>query len=232
MNLIPDKNLFIITSSIKPNIGAFSDDQRFEQTMETLKSVRLTVPDAIILVSDASVRPLTDEQKMLISQNSNYYIDMGQEPTVKMLSERGMKSQAENLMMFHTLQTLKQAPQVNRLMNSVKRIFKFSGRSVLEDSFDITEYDDLFGKFVFKKRIPTWMPQNHVSHLFITRMFSMCPSLIDTYLGVIGNNLRLVDAGFDTEHAHFANIPQQYLVEFDKLHCWGWLAGNGQIEHY
>lgn len=232
MSLIPDKNLFIITSSIKPNIGAFSDDQRFEQTMETLKSVRLTVPDAVILVSDASVRPLTDEQRLLISQNSNYYIDMGQEPNVRMLTERGMKSQAENLMMFHTLQTLKYAPEVNRLMNSVKRVFKFSGRSVLEDSFDIEEYDGLFGKFVFKKRIPTWMPQNQISHLFITRMFSMCPSLIDTYLNLIGNNLQLVDAGFDTEHAHFANIPQQYLVEFDKLHCWGWLAGNGQIEHY
>ena len=42
----------------------------------------------------------------------------------------------------------------------------------------------------------------------------------------------MVDMGFDTEHAHFANIPKEYLVEFDKVHCWGWLAGNGQIEHY
>ena len=157
---------------------------------------------------------------------------MGQEPTVRMLTERGMKSQAENVMMFHTLQTLKNSPETNRLMNSVKRIFKFSGRSVLEDSFDISEYDNMFGKFVFKKRIPTWMPQNQVSHLLITRLFSMCPSLIDTYLNMIPQNLQLVDNGFDTEHAHFANIPKEYLVEFDKIHCWGWLAGNGQIEHY
>jgi hypothetical protein len=143
-----------------------------------------------------------------------------------------MKSQAENVLMFHTLSTLKNSPQTSKLMNSVKRIFKFSGRSVLEDSFDIKEYDNMFGKFVFKTRIPTWMQQDQVSHLFITRLFSMCPSLIDTYLGVIQNNLRLVDAGYDTEHAHFANIPKQHLVEFDKIHCWGWLAGNGQVEHY
>lgn len=232
MSLIPDKNIFIVTSSIKPNMGAFSDEQRFHQTMETLKSVREKVPDAIIVLSDASVRPLTDDEKLSISQNSNFFIDMSQEPTVRFLSENAMKSQAENVMMFHVLQTLKNAPQTNRIMNSVKRIFKFSGRSVLEDSFDLKEYDGLFGKFVFKKRIPTWMHQNQISHLFITRMFSMCPSLIDTYLNVIQKNLPLVDAGFDTEHAHFANIPQEYLVEFDKLHCWGWLAGNGQIEHY
>lgn len=232
MSLIPDKNVFIITSSIKPNIGAFTDEQRFEQTIKTLKSVREKVPSAIILVSDASARPLTDDERLAISQNSDFYIDIGQEPTVRMLTERGMKSQAENVMMFHTLSTLKHSPQTSRLMNSVKRIFKFSGRSELEDTFDINDYDNMFGKFIFKKRIPTWMAQDRVSHLFITRLFSMCPSLIDTYLQVIQANLQLVDQGFDTEHAHFANIPQEYLVEFDKLHCWGWLAGNGQIEHY
>ncbi len=36
----------------------------------------------------------------------------------------------------------------------------------------------------------------------------------------------------DTEHAHFVNIPKQFLVEYEKINCWGWLAGNGQIEHY
>lgn len=232
MSLIPDKNIFIITSSVKPNIGAFSDDERFQQTMQTLRSVREKVPDAIIVLSDVSVRPLSDLEKNSLAEKSNFFIDMGQEPTVKFLSENGMKSQAENVMMFHTLQTLKNAPQTIKMMNSVKRIFKFSGRSELEDSFDISEYDNLFGKFVFKKRIPTWMAQSQISHLFVTRMFSMCPSLIDTYLATISVNLQLVDQGFDTEHAHFANIPKQHLVEFDRLHCWGWLAGNGQIEHY
>ena len=230
--ILPDKNLFIVTSAIKPNIGAFSDEQRFQQTIDTLKSVRERVPSAIIVLSDVSVRPLSDSEKKMIADHSDYYLDIGQEPTVRQLSINGMKSQAENVLMFHTLATLKNSPQTSRMMNSVKRIFKFSGRTILEESFDISEYDELFGKFVFLKRIPTWMNQNQVSHLLITRMFSMCPSLIDTYLNIIPKNLQLVDAGFDTEHAHFANIPKQYLVEFDKLHCWGWLAGNGQIEHY
>ena len=101
-----------------------------------------------------------------------------------------------------------------------------------KEQFDITEYDNLFGKFVFKKRIPTWMHTPEISDLLITRMFSFCPSLIDTYLTVIQDNIPLIQRGFDTEHAHFANIPKQHLVEFDKIHCWGWLAGNGQIEHY
>jgi len=36
----------------------------------------------------------------------------------------------------------------------------------------------------------------------------------------------------DFEHAHFVNIPKEHLVEFDKIHCSGWLAGNGQVENY
>jgi hypothetical protein len=97
------------------------------------------------------------------------------------------------------------------------------------------EYENLFGKFVFKKRIPTWMGyiKFGADHLLITRMWSMCPSLIDAYLSVIQQNLGMLSNGLaDTEHAHYVNIPKDYLIEFDKIHCWGWLAGNRQIEHY
>jgi hypothetical protein len=194
--------------------------------------VRNKVPDAIIVLTDCSATQLTDFEKDVLSQHSSFFLDMSQDEMCKNLTDRGLKSQAENVMMFQTLQTLKNAPQTSQMMNSIKRIFKFSGRSELEDTFDIKDYENSFGKFVFKKRIPTWMSNSQISHLFITRFFSMCPSLIDTYLGVIQRNLQVVDAGYDTEHAHFANIPPQYLMEFDKLHCWGWLAGNGQIEHY
>jgi hypothetical protein len=226
MSLIPDKNLFIVVSSLKPNMGAFSDDDRFAQTIASLKSLRKHVPDAFIVFSDISVRPVSDLEKQTIAGLSNAYIDMSQQPDVKKCSENKLKSQAENLLLFFTLHTLKQ----NNMLNGVKRIFKFSARSELEDTFDIKEYDNLFGKYVFKKAIPTWMT-NGPRNLFITRMFSFCPSLVDNYLGVIQKNLPMLNQ-IDTEHAHWVNIPKEYLVEFDKVHCWGWLAGNGQIEHY
>ena len=225
MSLIPNKNLFIVTSSLKPNMGAFSDDDRFAQTIASLKSLRKHVPDAFIVFSDSSVRLVSDLEKQAIGGLSNAYIDMSQQPDVKHCSENRMKSEAENLLMFFTLHTLKQ----NNLLKDVKRIFKFSARSELEDTFDIKEYDNLFGKYVFKKAIPSWM--NSTDSLFITRLFSFCPSLVDDYFGVIQKNMPLLNR-MDTEHAHWVNIPKEYLVEFDKVHCWGWLAGNGQIEHY
>jgi hypothetical protein len=224
--MIPDKNLFIVTSSLKPNMGAFNDAERFAQTIASLKSIRKRFPSAFIVFSDVSLRPVSDLEKETIARLCDTYIDMSEQEDVKRFSQNNMKSHAENVLLFYTLHTLKQ----NNLLKDVKRIFKFSARSELEVTFNIKEYDGLFGKYVFKKAILTWMANSN-DKLFITRMFSFCISLVDNYLFIIQKNMRLLDQ-MDTEHAHWVNIPKEYLVEFDKIHCWGWLAGNGQIEHY
>lgn len=233
--IIPDNNLFIVTSALKPAIGAFSDEQRFEQTIASLKSIRNKLPDAIIVLADISIRPLTDLEKEVLQRNCNFMFDLTQDQNTNYCSINGLKSHAENCMMFAVLNELKRNPSFGKMMASVKRIFKFSARSELEDTFDMKEYDGLFGKYVFKKRIRTWMsePKLGADHLFITRMFSLCPSLIDNYLIVIQKNLNSLANGLDdTEHAHYINIPKEYLVEMDMIHVWGWLAGSGQIEHY
>ena len=224
--MILDKNLFIVTSSLKPNMGVFNDADRFAQTIVSLKSIRKRFPAGFIVFSDVSLRPVSDLERETIARLSDAYIDMSQQPDVRGFSQNNMKSHAENALLFYTLITLRQ----NNMLKDVKRIFKFSARSELEVTFDIKEYDNLFGKYVFKKAIPTWM-NNSPDKLFITRMFSFCTSLLDNYFDVISKNMPLLDK-IDTEHAHWLNIPKEYLVEFDKIHCWGWLAGNGQIEHY
>ena len=225
--MIPDKNLFLVTSSLKPVIGAFTDEQRFSQTIATLKSLRKVVPNAIIVFTDVSIRSVSALEKESIAGLCDAYIDLSHHPDVRRLSEEGQKSSAENVLIFVALHTLKQ----NNLLKDVKRIFKISARSELENTFDISEYDNLFGKYVFKTRIPTWRQSGEPSHLLITRLFSMCSSLVEDYLGVLIKNSPLLHE-MDFEHAHFVNISKQYLIEFDKIHCWGWISGTGQIEHY
>ena len=231
MNLIPDKNLFIVTSSLKPNAGLFSDEDRFQQTIISLKDLRERLPEAIILFADCSARPVPDNERTEISKYANIYFDLSTQPNCKYCVDNGLKSPGENTLLFFTLLELKNNPRLNSLLNQVKRIFKYSSRTVLDDTFNIHEYDNLFGKFVFKNRLPSWRSPDE--SLFITRLYSFCPSLLEIYLQVLQTNLELLSKGVpDTEHAHFINIPKEYLVEFDKIHCWGWLAGNGKIEHY
>jgi len=242
--MIPDKNLFLVTSSIKPAIGVFNHQERFEQTILGLKSIREKVPEALIILCDVSLAPLTDEENNTLQQNCNMLFNLSQEPLVRELSEKGMKGQAENVLIYNVLAAMKGDPNLMKILSDVKRIFKISARSLLEDGFDISKYDNLFGKYVFKKRIPTWMTINTetnkygtnfmdlgATYLLITRFFSFCPSLIDNYLQVIQKNLSLLQF-IDTEHAHYVNIPKQHLVEFDKVYCRGWLAGNGTVESY
>jgi hypothetical protein len=104
----------------------------------------------------------------------------------------------------------------------------------LED-FNVYEHDR-WGKYVFKKRIPTWISDSRnefATDLLITRMFSFCPSLIDDYIRTLGANINIItQTEIDTEHAHFLNINKELLVELDQIHCQGTVATTKTLEVY
>ena len=234
MSLFPDRNLFIVTSALRPNIGVVGFDDRVVQTRKTLEILKQKVPNDYILFVDGSPNDLTKEPFMSeVMELCDGVMLMYDNEMVKNFAGSGRKSEAETALLFLTLLTVKQKLQPNKF----KRIFKFSARTYLQDGFDIKAYDDLFGKYVFKKRIPSWLPKQKqeqtTDNLFITRMFSMCPSLVDNYLETLQKNLDdIIRLGIDTEHAHFKNIDKKYVVEFDELHCMGIMAGTGAIETY
>ena len=110
--MIPNKNLFFVTSAIKSvNTRFYNHVQRFEQTVETLKSIRSKVPDAIIILADASVYHLTkEEMEILINSNCDYFMNMNQVQLVHEFSTRDMKSHAENALSFNAFLAIKQEP--------------------------------------------------------------------------------------------------------------------------
>ena len=52
MSLIPNKHLFLVTSTLNANMGVFDHETRLNQTLETLRILRAKVPDAIIVLTD------------------------------------------------------------------------------------------------------------------------------------------------------------------------------------
>lgn len=232
MSLFPNKDLFIVSSSLKPAIGIFNFEDRIEQTIETSKSIRKYAPNSYILLVDSSQHEFSQGEFLTLANHFNFIMNLYEDEQLKKLGSVGLKSQAETLLLLHAMIGLKRDPNLQQVMSGVRRVFKLSGRYQLDEGFDPKAYDDLFGKFVFRKRIPTWMPQimHGASDLLVTRLFSMCPSLIDTYIHVLQQNFQLLSY-MDTEHAHFVNIPKEYLVEFDKIHCKGQVASTGEW-HY
>jgi hypothetical protein len=90
---------------------------------------------------------------------------------------------------------------------------------------------------VFKKALPSWMTperkSNITDHLYITRMYSFCPSLLDNYLQTLQPILNnVIQHGIDTEHSHYLCLDKRYVTEFDRVKCAGIVAGSGETEIY
>ncbi len=232
MSFLPDKNLFIVTSALQANIGVVNEQERMLQTIETLENLKKKVPDAMVLFVDGSPHNIDDGVKKKISEYCQA-IWFNQHPDVYAMASSGRKSEAEIIMLFNTLVKIKQSKSIHE----IKRIFKFSARTILEDDFDINEYDGLYGKYVFKKSIPSWMSPERKSritdHLLITRMYSFCPSLLDNYLQTLQPILNnVIQHDIDTEHSHYLCLDKRYVIEFDRLKCAGVVAGSGETERY
>ena len=235
MSLIPSLQLFIVTSALNPNMGVLSREDRLQQTIEGLVSLRKKCPDAIVILADGSPEAVEKEKYDSMSGLVDLIADFSGDKDISQFAAVGRKSEAENVLMLKVMMLLKQAPELKRLIHSVRRVYKFSARTILHDEFETAEHDH-FGKYVFKKRIPTWLAGDAAetfTDLLITRLFSFCPSLIDDYSIVCRRNIGVVqDAGVDTEHAHFFNIEPDRLVELDKIHCQGVMASTGATEFY
>ena len=232
MSFLPDKNLFIVTSALHTNIGVVNEQNRLLQTIETLENLRQKVPDAMVLLVDGSPYEIDEKIKKKIGEHCQA-MWFNQHPDVYAMASSGRKSEAEIIMLFNTLIRIKQSQAIH----GIKRIFKYSARTVLEDDFDIKEYDNLYGKYVFKKAIPSWMsPErktNITDHLYITRFYSFCPSLLDNYLQTLNPILNnVIQHSIDTEHSHYLCLDKRYVVEFDRTKCAGVVAGSGETERY
>jgi hypothetical protein len=230
-----DKILFIVTSALNADMGVVSRNDRLDQTVKGLLSIRKYNPDAIILLTDGSPTKIDDEKLKALAHFANFAADFSDDSQITDLASNHQKSAAENLLMLKTLMLLQQDEGMKDIMSNVGRIFKISGRTDLTDGFDVEEHM-VEGKYVFKKRMPTWLSDSRkefATDLLITRMFSFCPTLVEDYMKLCETNISLVfQTRIDTEHAHFVNINKDLLVELDEIHCTGIVAGTGTVENY
>jgi hypothetical protein len=235
MALIPQLQLFIVTSALNPNMGVVSREDRLKQTTEGLESLRERCPDALVILAEGSPFKVEEEKIKQLEDLVDFVADFSGDKDIGHFASIGKKSEAENVLLIKVLMLLKNEPSLMRIMHSVRRVYKLSARTVINKEFNTVDHDH-FGKYVFKKRMPTWLAGDAAetfTDLLITRLFSFCPSLIDDYSIVCRRNLGVIrDAGVDTEHAHFFNIEPDRLVELDEIYCQGVMASTGAIEIY
>jgi hypothetical protein len=208
-------NVFIVTSTINTDLGLIPVEERVDQTFATIASVRKHVDDAIIILVDNSSTALPSAIYNELATLVDLFLDIGSRSICRHFNKFGIKGAGESYNILVALDVLRQ-------MNvTPARIFKISGRYCLSETFDITVYHNMQGKFCFKTR-----DQDSGGNTFLhSRMWSACGSLLDEMQS-------LTSRAFDThlmenitiEQALYKNIDKDKLLELDVIHCEGYIA--------
>jgi len=202
-------NLFIVTSAINSFRSVIPLDKRYEQTLETIESVRTKVPDSIILLAESSPNPVAEDMLQDLSKKVDYLLVNYNIPDIVELGKRGLQSPAEAYSLAYTLDV------VENLLPDFKRVFKLTGRGSLTDDFHIEDHAKE-GKYVFKRRVDSWMSKD--IQLVDTRIFSFCVSLIpetkEMMRRIVNHSLQ---TGRDLEHCIFELIDKEKLEERDVM---------------
>jgi hypothetical protein len=156
------KFLFLVGSALKhfqeEKFSAYDEQQRFEQTLKTIECVKEKVPNSYIVLFECSSKPIDEKQKDILKEKVDLFLEFYNEPVLKLLYENIEqrpelitygKSLLETRGLLNTLYTIKK----HNLFSDSQRVFKLTGRYLLNEYFDIKDYESKFleEKYVIKK---------------------------------------------------------------------------------
>jgi hypothetical protein len=156
------KFLFLVGSALKhfqeDKFSAYDEQQRFEQTLETIECIRKKVPNSYVVLFECSSKSIDEKQKDILKEKTDLFLEFCEEPVLKAiyenLEERPElitygKSLLETRGLLNTLYVI----QKHNIFNDSQRVFKLTGRYLLNDDFDIQDYESKFleGKYIVKR---------------------------------------------------------------------------------
>ena len=254
------KPTFIITSAINTNVGVYSPELRILQTHETINSIQAVYPDAILVLVDGgrAIQDTAGELNLRWSQlKARCQVNMNLQENAQIAhlhkeffdnipvkTEMGgttglTKSVAELTLMRAVLDAIKN----NDTMQPVRdtdRIFKISGRYQLSPLFETEVYDTdaVTGKYVFRQRDASWMPDAEknvgTGHGYASRLWSFTPDQIDDVIerfdSMIDDCMEITTKHYiDIEHLLFKHFSETNPVELEHTHLMGTIAPTGVV---
>lgn len=230
------KPAFIVTSAINTKFGVFSAEERLAQTLDTIKSIRIRVPDPVIFLVEMSAVSLTKEQKDTLQASVDAVVDCSADGSVTEIYKSDnwdiVKNLTEILCFGETL------PLIEQYVGNCDRIFKVSGRYLLNENFLPNAYDAYPDKIVFaRRRTSQFSPltTGGVTEQYMSRCWSFPTSelrnVTEMFKEMRTSMLDRVQAGgyIDIEHLLFQKVDPTRVVELDTIGVEGNIGPNGNF---
>ena len=135
-------NLVVITSVIKtPNIplsygvrSIYTSEQRFEQTIKTINSVKEKIPNSKIFIVECS--ELNEEQNDFLIKNCDFFLNLYDNDEIRKNIYGISKSLGEGTMTYFAIDC------INNNNINYDNLIKISGRYWLSETFDYNNFNN------------------------------------------------------------------------------------------
>lgn len=227
-------NTWVVTSTINATNTAVDSNHRFEQTIDTLKSIKSKDPSAAVLVLDNSIDYPDRDKIGYIKSLCDIYYQHKHDIFSSLCNLTGYnKSIGEVLLMAAAGALLSE----NRRLVG-RRFFKISGRYKLSDQFNVDLYLDkrFDDKFAFKTAVwwfkNTSNPEDVVHKSWLeTQLWSCSTSLLEYYFNSIlpQSLLNMLEHKDNIELSYIKLIPVDKIVLLPELNLTGIRGNDGQL---
>ena len=163
-------NLFVIVSAIGNNYGCFTYQQRFEQLLESIESIRKYASGSDIAIYDASEDSLPENDVNTLRSLVNQVVFLYNDKYINFLKHHS-KDPSPNKFEKKTVGEIQATVAFLDFLRThpikYKRVFKLTGRYQLNENFKLEDYDDKEGKCVLANK-EEWFGE----HVFVIRLWS------------------------------------------------------------
>lgn len=210
----PDSFCFIITSVIYPQQGniqynsprsIFNPEQRAQQTLRTIESIRAKVPNARIILVEGG---LQENLPFELSKKVDQYIYVGGNKFVRFACDSKYKSLGESTMLLFA---------INKFAYSADFYFKISGRYYLDEEFDVEQWKHSL--FVFQ-----YIQEDYVC----TRLYGFRAEGFHTWKYALIKGLPLALISYAVENILAKYIPKKQTYNLAKLGVMG-IGGSDNV---
>lgn len=195
--------------------SVFTSEERFNQTLFGIESVRKRIQNAYIVLVEAS--NIDVDKSLKITANVDLYLNFSNDIHFTEIINGPNKSYGETqlLLKFFLSDQFKE-------MN-VKNVYKLSGRYFLDDTFDINRYDNEFNCFKLINRIDGFSSTNILPEWYISApsyfvsFYKITKQHIEKFVSVLKDKSELLISRNDIYHMDIEHLICTYFKENIKF---------------